>query len=50
MDLWATLGVSPQVGLAVAIAGVLAAVVFAGTLLFLRSRVENRHFDLGQPK
>jgi hypothetical protein len=50
MDLWATLGVSPQAGLAVAVAGVLAAVALAGTLMFRRARVEKHPFDLGQPR
>jgi hypothetical protein len=50
MDLWGTLGISPQVGLFVAMAGVLAAFAVAATLLFRRSRVEKRHFDLGQPR
>ena len=48
MDLWATLGLSPQAGLAVAV--VLAAVALARTLLFRRARVEKRPFDLGQPR
>ena len=50
MDLWATLGMSPQVGLVVGVAGVLAAVAVAGTLFFRRSRVEKRGFDLGEPR
>lgn len=50
MDLWDTLGMSPQVGLVVAIAGVLAAVVLASTLFFRRSRVEKGGVDLGQPR
>jgi len=47
MDLWATLGVSPQIGLVVMICGVVVAVAVAGTLLVRRSRVEKRDFDLG---
>jgi hypothetical protein len=50
MDLWGTLGISPQVGLLVAIGGVLAAIAVAYTLLFRRSRVRNRDLDLGQPR
>ena len=48
MDLWATLGISPQMGILVAVAGVIAAAAFAGTLLFRRSRVPKRGFDLNQ--
>lgn len=50
MDLWATLGISPQIGLLVAIGGVVAAFAAAGTLLFRRSRVERRDLDPGQPR
>lgn len=50
MDLWATLGISPQVGLLVAAAGVVAVLLLATTLLSRRSRTDKHDLDLGGPR
>jgi hypothetical protein len=50
MDLWATLGVSPEVGIVLAVVGVVTAFVGA-TLLVRRSRAGDKTgFDLGSPR
>jgi len=46
MDLWNALGISPQVGLLVATAGVLTAFLVAGILAYRRSRPPKSSFDL----
>jgi hypothetical protein len=46
MDLWATLGIPPQVGLLVALAGAVTAIVVARTLVYHRSRAEKRNLGL----
>jgi ABC-type spermidine/putrescine transport system permease subunit II len=50
MDLWSALGISPQVGLLAAAAGLATAIAFARALALRRARVEKRGLDLREER